>query len=271
VWGSKGAEGPVGQTVSQRVKGGRGGSNAEPRRGMGKGTARVVGMVRGGCVSQSWGVKWLRGHVPPTGATNNDGRGSLLAAAALLLELRGARRLLQLDGLAGGGLGLAPGAGDHRRARAAVDGLEDLSDEPLESLVDVGGVEGGGLEEQEPLLLRELVGRLLLHRPLALEIALVADEHDDGARGDVGDELVQPVGDVVKGLLVRDVIDEHRALRAVVDGAGDGAEALLPRRIPDLHLHVPVLDLQPLRHKLNADGGGGLHVELVAGVPRHEV
>jgi len=30
------------------------------------------------------------------------------------------RRLLQLDGLAGGGLGLAPGAGDHRRARAAV-------------------------------------------------------------------------------------------------------------------------------------------------------
>lgn len=35
-----------------------------------------------------------------------------------------------------------------------------------------------------------------------LEIALVADEHDDGARGDVGDELVQPVGDVVEGLLV---------------------------------------------------------------------
>ena len=45
---------------------------------------------------------------------------------------------------------------------------------------------------------------------------------------------LQPLLDVVEGLLVGDVVDHDDAVRAPVVAGGDGTEALLAGRVPDL-------------------------------------
>ena len=50
--------------------------------------------------------------------------------------------------------------------------------------------------------------------------------------------IPDPVLDVVKALLVGDVVHEHDAHRAPVVGRGDRAEPLLSGRVPDLKLDL---------------------------------
>lgn len=70
------------------------------------------------------------------------------------------------------------------------------------------------------------------------EVGFVADEDDDNVRlGDLA-EVVEPVGDVVKGGLAREVKDEERARGAAEVGAGDGFVRLLAGRVPQGELHV---------------------------------
>lgn len=51
-------------------------------------------------------------------------------------------------------------------------------------------------------------------------------------------DFLQPAVDRVEGPLVGDVVDEQDALRAARVRADDGAEAALPRRVPQLQLHA---------------------------------
>ena len=60
-----------------------------------------------------------------------------------------------------------------------------------------------------------------------LQIALVADEHDDDVRVCVVPELLQPPRDVRVRLVFRDVVHEQRAHRAAVVGGRDRAIAFL--------------------------------------------
>jgi len=58
---------------------------------------------------------------------------------------------------------------------------------------------------------------------------------------------------VLEGVSTRDVVDEERASRATVVGAGDGAEGLLSGRVPDLEFDLFVGDGDHAGTKLDAD------------------
>lgn len=61
-------------------------------------------------------------------------------------------------------------------------------------------------------------------------------------------DLLEPAVDAVEGPLVGDVVDQQDALRAARVGADDGAEAALPRRVPQLQPHA--LAVQQDRRRL---------------------
>lgn len=84
-------------------------------------------------------------------------------------------------------------------------------------------------------------------------------------------QLLQPPRHVLVRLVLADVVDEQRADGAAVVGRGDGAVALLARGVPDLGLDGFGVDLDGARGELDADGGFGVEVELVAGEAGEEV
>ena len=61
------------------------------------------------------------------------------------------------------------------------------------------------------------------------QVGLVADEHDGHVWVCVLPRILQPGGQVLKGLPPGDVVDQQGASRAAIVAAGDGAEGLLPR------------------------------------------
>ena len=66
-------------------------------------------------------------------------------------------------------------------------------------------------------------------RAEVLEIALVADEHDDDVRVGVVPELLEPPGDVDVRLVLRDVVHEQRTDRTAVVRRRDRPVAFLAR------------------------------------------
>lgn len=68
-------------------------------------------------------------------------------------------------------------------------------------------------------------------------------------------DLRDPVPDGVERLLVRHVVHQEDALCASEIGGGDGAEPLLPSRVPDLKLDS--LGITGSREKNKRERGGG--------------
>ncbi len=66
--------------------------------------------------------------------------------------------------------------------------------------------------------------------------------------------VLHPCGDVVECVPAGDVVDEERPGRPAVVGAGDGAERLLPGRVPDLELDLLPLDVDHAGAELHAYG-----------------
>ena len=71
------------------------------------------------------------------------------------------------------------------------------------------------------------VGLSFLSRdlPFRLQIAFVSDEHHDHFRGTVHLHFVQPHLNVLKARVIRDVVDQHDAVAALVVGAGNRLES----------------------------------------------
>lgn len=67
-------------------------------------------------------------------------------------------------------------------------------------LLDVLSGLGGGLEEEQVVLLGEGSALLLAHLPLALQVALVADQHDDNVAVAVLPAVLEPRRKVLEGL-----------------------------------------------------------------------
>jgi len=67
-------------------------------------------------------------------------------------------------------------------------------------LLDVLSGLGGGLEEEQVVLLGEGSAFLLAHLPLALQVALVADQHDDDVAVAVLSAVLEPRRKVLEGL-----------------------------------------------------------------------
>ena len=55
------------------------------------------------------------------------------------------------------------------------------------------------------------------------------------------EELVSPAVERLEGGGDGDVVDEDAAVGAAVEGDAQRLESLLPRRVPDLHRHQPVV------------------------------
>ena len=65
-----------------------------------------------------------------------------------------------------------------------------------------------------------------------LQIALVANQHDDDVGVGVIPKLLKPSRDVLVSLVLADIVDEERTDSPSVVGRGDGAISLLTGSIP---------------------------------------
>lgn len=169
-------------------------------------------------------------------------RASLLAAAAA-----GRRR----DAVAGtnldAGLGVRGGLGTHA--------LLNLAGHGQESLLDVGGVLGRGLEEGDAQAVGELLSDGVLDDLLVGHIALVADEKLVDTFGGVAVNLLQPLLDVVERVHIGHIVDDADAVGATVVGRCDGSETLLASSVPDLELHSLAIELDGSDFEVDTNGG----------------
>lgn len=103
------------------------------------------------------------------------------------------------------------------------------------------------------------------------QIALIADEHNHNIRIRMIPQFLQPSRHVLVGAVLADVVDEQSAHGAAIVGGGDGAVALLARRVPDLGLDGLGVDGDAAGRELDADGGFAVEVEFVAREAREQV
>ncbi len=124
------------------------------------------------------------------------------------------------------------------------------------------------LIEGKPLFLCVEGGRLERHLPALLGVGLIAQDTNDYIFLPILLNLTSPEYlNVLKALAIVDVIDQEDALCALVVGASDGSESLLPRGVPDLQLDAFVLQHQALEPEVNSDGGQVTVCEGVICVP----
>ena len=106
----------------------------------------------------------------------------------------------------------------------------------------------------------ELNGLFVADLPLVLQINLVTDQglHDVGVRMLV--DAIEPVLHIGERLATGHVESHDDTIRLLIEGVGDRAEALLTRRVPNLHRDVISLGgLVAGRHVIQSYGG---HVRL---------
>jgi len=86
-----------------------------------------------------------------------------------------------------------------------------------------------------------LLGRGVVNNLLVSQVTLVANQQLIDVLAGVAINFLQPLFDIVEGLLVGDVVDDNDTVGAPVVRRGDGPESLLPGCIPDLQLYrLPV-------------------------------
>ena len=161
-----------------------------------------------------------------------------------------------LSGL-GGGRGVDVASRGDRALAAALgrgDPVLDGASHGDESLLDIVGVLGRGLDVGDLHAVGKLLGDGGVDDALVDEVGLVADEELVDVLAGVAVDLAEPLLDVVEGLHVGAVKDEDDALGPAVVAAGDGAETLLAGSIPDLELDDLPVAVQGLDLEIDADG-----------------
>mmetsp|Transcript_20604 Transcript_20604/g.53250 ORF Transcript_20604/g.53250 Transcript_20604/m.53250 type:complete len:238 (+) Transcript_20604:150-863(+) len=113
----------------------------------------------------------------------------------------------------------------------------------------------GRLQERHPVLVRKLLRGLKanLARLADREVRLVADQELGHVLARVLVDLDQPIVHAVKRALVGYVVDNDDAVRPAVVCTADRAEALLPRRVPDLQLDGLAIELNRADLEVDAD------------------
>ena len=111
----------------------------------------------------------------------------------------------------------------------------------------------GRLQELDLVLGRERGAFGARDAPLGLVVALVRHEHPIDLRVRVVRDLRHPAPYRIERSSIGNVVDEHDALRAPEVGPRDGPELLLARRVPDLQLHPPPVQIHGLDLEIDAD------------------
>lgn len=89
---------------------------------------------------------------------------------------------------------------------------------------------------------------------LLVEIALAADEHDDGVGAGEVACVRQPADEMLERDTAADVVHQQGAHRSAVVAAAHRAEPLLSGSVPDLQLDLLPAHLDDLCAKLHTDG-----------------
>ena len=92
---------------------------------------------------------------------------------------------------------------------------------------------------------------LLLTDDSIWKVGFIGYEYFDYVFAGMGLDLFQPVLNIVVGVLLRAVIHEDDAHSSLVVCLGDGAEALLSRRVPHLQFHTLPLNIHRFYLKVN--------------------
>lgn len=139
--------------------------------------------------------------------------------------------------------------------------VEYLLEEVLKGLFHPGVSHRTRFFKQKPFRPRELSALYCLNSPrlrtALTDVSLIAHQGDHYVLGGVLAQLIQPLADVVKALLVRDVVYEQRPHRSPVVSSRDGFVPLLARCVPDLGAYSAARQKgYSARRELYADGGG---------------
>lgn len=93
---------------------------------------------------------------------------------------------------------------------------------------------GRRFQKEQAVLIGKGLSFLCRDGAAVLQVVLVANEQNDHVFVRVLLGLLQPPAQVLEGVAAGNVVDEQRAGGAAVVAAGDAAEGLLPRRVPNL-------------------------------------
>ena len=122
----------------------------------------------------------------------------------------------------------------------------------MEQLVDVEPSSRRGLEVPEAILLSELLALLVSDHSVIFFVSLVGDEELGDIFGSVGLNLLDPVADVVEGVLIATVINQDDAHGALIVRLSDGSEPLLSCSVPHLKFDHLVVNVDRLDLEINA-------------------
>lgn len=98
------------------------------------------------------------------------------------------------------------------------------------------------------------LGGVVFNDLLVDQVRLVANEQLVDALAGVPIDFQHPRLDIVECFLVRHVVHDNDAVGAAVVGRGDGAETLLPGRVPNLQLHRLAFQLDRSDLEVYANG-----------------
>ena len=97
------------------------------------------------------------------------------------------------------------------------------------------------------------------HPPVLAHVDLVPQHHErEGFRvawRGLNQKLVAPAVEGLEGLGAVDVVDQHAAVGAAVEGDAERLEAFLARGVPELEGHDAVVDRDFFGQEVRADGG----------------
>jgi hypothetical protein len=103
------------------------------------------------------------------------------------------------------------------------------------------------------------------------QIGLISHQHDDNVAVSMIPEFLQPSRDILKCLVLADIIHKQGSDCTTVVSGCDGAVSFLSSSIPDLGFDGLGVDLDAAGRKLYADCGLAVEIEFVAGESREKV
>jgi len=130
----------------------------------------------------------------------------------------------------------------------------DFSGHGDECLLDVCAALSGSLEEGDAQGVCKVLGCVLVHLALVLQVALVAHKELVHVLTRIALDLTQPLLHVRERLCVRNVVNDNDAVRSTIVGRGDGAETFLSCCIPNLELDRLAVQLDGADLKVHTDG-----------------
>ena len=100
------------------------------------------------------------------------------------------------------------------------------------------------------MFLGQLLALLLLHLPVLHQVSLQSNQDLADSLTSIAFDLLNPPTNVLKALFVIDCIGQNDASRPLVVSLGNIAKPFLPGSIPNLQLHLSLIDVDRLQLKV---------------------